>query len=89
MLTLKIVRDLQNSLSFTEEEHKALEFNRREDGLFWNKKADVPKEVDIGPRGWTLISDTLEKLSKENKLKLEYLDLYEVFCENKSDKELQ
>lgn len=79
--TLRIVRDLRADLSFSEVEHAALSFQREGTAIKWNSAADKAVEIPIGPRGHTLIADRLAALSKEGKLTLEHLPLYERFVE--------
>ena len=40
---LKIVRTLQDSLSFSEEEHKILNFRNTETGMAWDDKEEMTK----------------------------------------------
>jgi len=46
----------------------------------WSQEADVPREISIGPKAFSLIAETLEKLNKSNQLQLEHLVLYDKFC---------
>lgn len=83
--TLKIVRQVREDLSFSEEEHAALKFESKEDGvLAWQVDgvaADVlNKEIEIGAKASKVIADSLEKLDKEKKLTEQHFSLYEKFC---------
>ncbi|HAM39793.1 MAG TPA: hypothetical protein DCP69_00260 [Candidatus Omnitrophica bacterium] len=77
--TLKILTALRLALSFSEEELKAwgitsdLETGRTE----WkeNGEADIP----IGEKATDIIVDGLKRLSKEKKLPLEAMSIYEKF----------
>jgi hypothetical protein len=77
--TLRIVRQLNEDLSFSEEEHAALGFEVLEGQVKWKTEGDPHKDIEIGPRAWTLICDTLERLSKEKDLTLDQLVLYDKF----------
>ena len=95
-LTLKIVRKLKEDLSFTEEEHKELNFKNAgeiyvndegnkitvpDNGVHWSPKAPQIKEFDFGATAITVVADTLKKLDKENKLTEQHISLYEKFVE--------
>ena len=60
--TLKIIRKLQEELSFSEEEHKGLQFRQENGRTFWKQEADLPKEVTIGEKATDIIVETLKKL---------------------------
>lgn len=77
--TIRIVRTLREDLSFSEEEHKALEFKFEEGNVQWKQDADKPKEVEIGEKATDLIVETMKKLSSDKKLTMEHLSLYEKF----------
>lgn len=85
ILTLRIVRDLQDALSFTEAEHAALNIRQEPGttGVKWNGEADQPIDVEIGPVATGLIRDQLARLSEDQKLTLEHVPLYERFVEGK------
>jgi len=80
-ITLKILRELRESLSFSEEEVKLM--NIKNDGATttWDTKAEPPegKEVNIGDVAKKIISDALAKLDREKKLKDIQLGIYEKF----------
>ena len=77
--TLKIVRKLNDELSFSEEEHKQLLFRNEGDSLHWNEIP--PKEIEIGEKATDVIVEAFKKLNKQGKLHMDYLDLYERFVE--------
>jgi len=78
-LTLKIVRKLREDLSFTEEEHKALQFVQEEGNIKWQTGADTPKEITIGEKATDLIVSTLKKLNTDKKLSEQHFSIYEKF----------
>jgi len=87
--TLKIIRDLQESLSFTEEEHKRLNFKQVENPetksmlVSWDMPEDVEllyAEIPIGKKAETIIHDLLEKMNTEKRLTEQFFSLYEKFC---------
>lgn len=78
-LDMKIVRKFRESLSFSEEEHKALGFVPREDGgVSWEGK-DPNKAIYFGKRMEAIIVESLTELENTKKLKDEHLSLYEKF----------
>jgi len=78
--TLKIVRDLVNDLSFTEEEHANLNFYNAEDGmLHWTPEYDIPKDITIGEKASDIIAECLRNLNNAKKLREDHISLYEKF----------
>ena len=84
-VTLKIVRDLQDSLALTEKETKKweVESSVSPDGSVrtrWNEQG-VKEEVEIkiGEKATDVIVDALKALDKTNKLTTEHLSIYEKF----------
>ena len=78
--TIRIVHDLKQDLSFTEEEHKLLGIQvTPEGGMRWD--GGIDREYDFGPRTTTLIVDVLEKADKSKKLSEDHLHVYELFME--------
>ena len=84
--TIRIVHDLKQALSFTEEEHKTLQIKVEGDQIKWGG-ADGVKEISIGPRAHVLIGDTLKELDSEKKITEDHLSLWEKFvdAEDKAD----
>lgn len=92
--TLKIIRKLRENLSFTEDEHKSLQFKnsgdtyKDDDGedhvvpqgqIVWNKKADIPKDIPIGEKATDIIVGVLKQLDKDKKLQDQHFAVYEKF----------
>ena len=76
---LKLLRVARESLSFTEEENEALKFKQENDQIIWVNDAVGDKEIDTGEVVKGLIVKELKKLDKEEKLKDEFLSLFEKF----------
>jgi hypothetical protein len=74
---LKIVRKLRENLSFSEAEHKALQFKQEDGQIKWRTEADSPKDVFLGEKATDIIVETLKSLSAQKKLLEEHLPLYE------------
>ena len=91
--TLKILRELREELSFTPEEHVAINFRPQPDGkLIWNDDADPNIEVEFtGIREIILekVKTQLKEWEKAGTLKLDYLSLYEVLIEGQDEKEAE
>ena len=84
--TLRIVRQLREDLSFSEDEHKALAFEQQANGTInWKLDAEVVKEVSIGTKAKKLIVDALQRLNTEKKLREAHLPLFERFAEDAVD----
>jgi len=89
LTTLRVVRDAQTVLSFTEEEHKNLKFqnegNNGNSVLKWDQEADKPVAIEIGDKAFELILAQFEKLDKEKKLTMELLPIYEKLLSAKAN----
>ena len=79
--TLKIIRKMREDLSFSEEEHKALEFKQEEGSLNiqWKKEADIERDINFGEKATDVIVDVLKKLNSDKKLTDQHFNLYDKF----------
>jgi hypothetical protein len=81
--TLKIIQKLQQDLSFSEEEHKVLNFKTDAAKGFttWNfaGEKDVQKDIIIGEKATDVIVGALKKLNEAKSLSLDIMGLYEKF----------
>jgi hypothetical protein len=78
--TLKIVRQMRDNLSFTEEEYKALKFVNLPNGqVQWQLSGDISREIPIGEKATDLIVSALKKLNEAKKLTEDHFGLYEKF----------
>jgi hypothetical protein len=75
--TLRVVRDLQRELGFTEKEHKQLNFKTENNRTSWDPSNIPLKEVAIGPAALNAIFGPLQELAQNNGLPMEFLDIYE------------
>ena len=90
--TLKIVRDLQTALGFTEAEHKEfiIEMPLPNGSKFETVNADklgVLKEVAIGEKARDIIIEALKVSARKNSCIISMLGLYERFVEGKKSAE--
>lgn len=81
-VTLKITRDLQNSLSLTEEEFKLYDVKRDDEQIIWNDNGKEEKEILIGEKATDIIVETLSNLDKNKKLTAGTYGLYNKFINN-------
>jgi len=79
--TLKIIRTMREDLSFSEEEHKALEFVFNEGNVQWKREADVQRDINFGEKATDIIVEVLKKLNSDKKLTDQHYSLYEKFIE--------
>lgn len=77
--TLKIIRQMREDLSFSEAEHKALEFKFEEQNVQWRQGADKPKDINFGDKAIAIIKEVLKKLNDDKKLSDQHYSLYEKF----------
>lgn len=81
LLTVRIVRELREALSFTEAEHREFGFSQVDGQVRWNASAAQSRELEIGERARLLIVEGLRKLDKDKKLTEQHLSLWEMFIE--------
>jgi len=77
--TLKIVRTMREDLSFTEEEHKTLQFEQEEANIRWKTDAAVERDINFGEKATDIIVGVLKKLNADKKLTEQHMGLYEKF----------
>ncbi len=77
--TLKIVRKMREDLSFTEDEHKSLDFKQDEGNIRWQSEADKPKIITFGEKATDIIGITLKKLNSDKILTHQHFVLDEKF----------
>lgn len=77
IITLRVVRDLQNQLSFNDKEIEKLGLNVINGGVTWNKDADREIDFDFSEAALGIIKDTLTKLEESSKLQVVMVPLYD------------
>ena len=77
--TLRVVRQMREALSFSEEEHVKLGIVFEGDQVKWNP--EVPQETDVafGKKASEIAAKTLKKLSDDRTLHEDYLSLWDKF----------
>lgn len=83
VVTLKILKDLASVLGLSEEEFKEFGIKRDGDQATWNEKGGEEIEIALGEMATDIITETLVKLDRNNKLPQRCLSSYEKFVEKK------
>ena len=83
-VTLKIIRDLQGSLAFSEEEIAATKMSQLDSGdgksrIVWDTAVSLDKDVELGPKATSIVVERLESLEKSKRLNMNQFELYERF----------
>lgn len=80
-LTLRIIHELRQSLSFTEQETAefGLEVDAENDRVRWNQQATREVDIPIGPRASSIVVTALTALDKAGQLTEDHLTIYERF----------
>ena len=78
---LKIIRQLREDCSFSEQDHDDFDI-RTEDNMFkWEQDKEKDKEIEIGEKATDIIVSTLKRLDKEEKLTDGQIELWEKFID--------
>ena len=81
MVTLLALRQLKESVVFSEFENSKLDVKIEDGNLFWNKEKEENKDVEISDTMLTVIQNTLKKMDAEGKLTEQMVDTYQKFIE--------
>jgi hypothetical protein len=84
IVTLKIVAELRKALALSEEEIKKFGVTFSGDRITWKDQKDTA-DIAIGPVAKGVITDNLERLNNEEKLKIEDVELWELFMEGENE----
>ena len=76
--TIRIVRQLREALSFSEQEHDDHGIKQEDGQIHWNESG-YSKDIEFGPKASKLAAKVLKKLSDGDKLTLDYIGLYDKF----------
>lgn len=85
ILTAKVVKDLIDSLGFTEEEHVVLKFREEDGRTKWEPTAEVRKEFDFGRKALSVITEALGQLDVNRKLTPDHVSLWTKFMDDDQD----
>lgn len=78
-VVLKIVNDLRNNLSFSEEEIKKFSIKQENDLVTWDTSILNEKDIQIGEKATDIVVDALKKLNDSGKLTMNHFTLYAKF----------
>ncbi len=85
LATLRIVRDLQQELGLSEEEHKAINLRQDGDQVRWDDGKVPPKDVSVGPAALDTALAMFKTMEQMETLKIEYLPIYERLLKQKHE----
>lgn len=77
---LRIIRELRDGLSFSEEEHKEFGIVFGDTGVRWEDTA-ATKEIEIGDVARSIIVRRLKELNRQGQLTEDHLDIIPKFPE--------
>jgi len=79
--TLRVIRQMQKDLGFTEEELEILKFeNKPNGGMVWQPGVD-DKEIEIGHTPHNVVLKCFDKINQKQKMNMELLAVFEKFEE--------
>jgi len=78
-VTLRILRDFQTEVSFTEEEKKAVNLVSSNGQITWNAPDYKPKDIEVGDTMKEIVVGVLKGLNAGKKLTQHSLPLYDRF----------
>jgi len=82
---LRILRELKENLSFSEEEHKELGLRAEGGKMFWNPAAAQDKEIEIGDVAREIIVQRFKELNEQKVLTEAHLFIVDRFPEIEGD----
>lgn len=82
--TLKILRELRDSLGFSEKEYKKFNLETKENQVTWDPVEGAKDvEIEIGETARDIIKDALVKMDQDKKLEEKHFSVYEKFVQDK------
>jgi len=75
LTTLRIVRELENELSFSEEEHAVLQFEQEGASVKWQTSGAVDKPFEFGPKATDIVLKAIADLDEKKALTMDWLTL--------------
>ena len=81
LTNMRIVRDMHDSLAFTEPELELLKFetDAEKETTNWQPSVVDDKDIELSPLSTSLVIEKLKKMIEEKKLTVSYLSLYDKF----------
>ena len=87
LINLRLVRELREGLSFSDEENQSLAFKNENGKIFWDDTDEVAKDVEISATMMDLVIGAFGVLDVEAKLHLDQIGVFERFLMEKGDRE--
>jgi len=81
IVTLRIVRQLREDLSFSEEEIHTLELREEGGRTLWRADKAEPKEVSVGEKATDVVVAALREADREERLVEAHIPLWDRFVE--------
>ena len=81
ILTLKLMRELKEELSFSEKEISENKIEYTDVRIDWDESKKYTKDVDISDVSMKTIKDSLKTLDQKGKLREEHISLWDLFME--------
>jgi hypothetical protein len=81
-ITLKLIRDLENDLGFSENEINDFEIKTNENSITWDNKKEIElgeKDIKINDKIKEIINKILKKMDEEEKITKDHYSLCEKF----------
>jgi len=83
VVMLRLLRELKQTIGFSDEEIERLGLSTTENGrTVWDEKAERLVEVDLGETALSIIKREFRKLNKEQKVKDSHLETYDKFIDD-------
>lgn len=79
LTSLRVIRKLQDTVGFSEDDHKTYKITSDEKGVHWDPTPDQFKDIEIGPKAAEIIKARLQALSDDKKLTPQHLGLADMF----------
>lgn len=81
-VTLKLVNELRNALSFNEEDIEAASISQNDETGHVTWEENIAREFNLGKKTTEIIVTTLEKLNNAEELTAQHMSLCEKFLED-------
>jgi len=83
IVTLRVLRDTQKMIGFSDEDLKKYNIVTKDQQVTWNTKGAKEVEIELGEKATEIIKEALLKLDKEKKLNGSQITIYEKFVQDK------
>ena len=81
IMQVRLVRDLIGKIGLSAKEIEDWKVKSEKNGqIKWDNSKAIEKEIPISESESKIIADTFEEISKNNKLNVSQIELYDTFC---------